>query len=186
MERIEIKHNKKVTALFCALYLLGVIGLGACIAAVTFSYSSVTAALGVGLAITLLVLLSLCALTFMFLTACQIAKLRRDIIFIADERGITDYSRHIVLKPILYSEIKSIEYKGFMETDVEVSDLRHLKIVLKNSREYMRKNNVLQKISFVLGFCHIELHLFGGKCALPELAEKLRQNLNEFNSTVKS
>ena len=59
-------------------------------------------------------------------------------IFIADEFGICDYSRHIVLKLIAYNEIKSIEFKGFYSDDV--SDFRHLQINLKNVAEKLRHN----------------------------------------------
>lgn len=113
-------------------------------------------------------------------------KLHRKIIFIADENGICDYSRHIVLPPITYSEIKAIEYKEFLAADVEASELRHLKIVLKDKRSYMRKLNLLQKISFFLGLNHIEIHLFCGKTKLKDLAIKLKQNLEIYNQISRS
>ena len=181
IEHIEIEHNKKITALFCLLIFIATVGLCAVIALVCVNFSKLSDSIGMGLTICMTILLSLCVLGLFILLINQVAKFRYNIIFIADENGICDYSRHVVLKRIAYSEIKSIEYKEFLSADVEASELRHLKIVLKDNRRYIRKLNFLQKISFFLGLNHIELHLFCGKIKLKDLAIKLKQNLEIYN-----
>ena len=181
IERIEIMHNKKVTVIFSLLLFVAMAGLCACIALIGVNFSGFSDSIGMGFTVAVMVLLSLCVLVFCLLFINQVVKLRHKIIFIADDNGICDFSRHIVLPPIAYDEIKAIEYKEFLAADVEASELRHLKIVLKDKRSYMRKLNVLQKISFFLGLNHIELHLFCGKSKLKDVAVKLKQNLDIYN-----
>lgn len=181
IERIEIGHNKKITAIFSLLLLIAITGVCACIVLVDVNFSRLSDNIGMGLTVGVTVLLSLCILVLSIMFINQVAKFRYKIIFFADENGICDYSRYIVLKPIAYSEIKSIEYKEFLAADVEASELRHLKIVLKDKRRYIRKLNLWQKISFLLGLNHIELHLFCGKTKLKDLAIKLKQNLEIYN-----
>ncbi len=180
-ERIEIIHNKKVTVIFSILSLLVIAGLGTCITLICVNFAGFLDEIGMGMTVIIIVVLSLCTLLFCILFINQVAKLRRNIIFVADENGICDYSRHIALKPIAYSEIRSIEYKEFMDTDNEASEFRHLKIVLKDKHGYMRKLNLMQKISLFFEFSPIELHLFCGKATIKELAEKLKQNLENYN-----
>ncbi len=181
IERIEVVHNKKVTVLFSILLLLAIAGFGACIALTGINFAGLVDQIGMGMTVIITVVLSLCTLAFGILFINQVAKLRRNIIFIADENGICDYSRHIALKPIAYGEIARIEYKEFMDTDNEASELRHLKIVLKDKRGYMRKLNFMQKISLFFEYAPIELHLFCGKAKLKDLAKKLKQNLEKYN-----
>lgn len=182
IERIELEHNKKITALFCLLLLIALAGIGACIALLGVNFEGIFEQIGRAMTAAAIVLLSLCAAVLCVLTVNQAVKLRRNMIFVTDENGICDYSRHIVLKPIEYGEIRSIEYKEFLSDDE--SDFRHLKINLKSNREYMKKLDVLQKISFVLGFCHIELHLFCAKTKVKSLAEKLKTNLEAYNRNI--
>ncbi len=121
-ERIEIIHNKKVTVIFSILSLLVIAGLGTCITLICVNFAGFLDKIGMGMTVIIIVVLSLCTLLFCILFINQVAKLRRNIIFVADENGICDYSRHIALKPIAYSEIRSIEYKEFMDTDNEASE----------------------------------------------------------------
>lgn len=181
-ERVELKHDKKVTAIFCILYFIAVAGLGACIALIGVNFNAVIQSVNFGLTIAIIVLLSVCILILLFFLVNQAAKLRRDVIFIADENGIYDYSRHVVLKPIAYADVQSIEYKEVLSDDI--SDFRHLKINLKDKRAYMKKLNLLQKISFLLEFRHVELHLFSAKVKVKELTEKLNHNLEVYNQSL--
>ncbi len=181
IERIEIMHNKKVTVIFSILALLAIAGFGSCIALIGVNFAGLLVEIGMSMTVIIIVVLSLCALMFCILFINQVAKLRRNIIFIANENGICDYSRCIALKPIAYSEIGSIEYKEFIDKDNEASELRHLKIVLKDKHGYMRKLNLMQKISLFFEYSPIELHLFCGKAKIIDLAEKLKQNLENYN-----
>lgn len=186
IENIKIEHNKKITAVFSSLLFIVMTGICACIALIGVNFSGFSDNIGIVLTIVITVLLSLCAILFCLMFISQVAKLRRKIIFVADENGICDYSRHVVLPPIAYSEIKAIDYKEFLAADVEASELRHLRINLKDKRDYMRKLNFLQKISFFLGLNHIELHIFCGKCKLKDIALKLKQNLEIYNQANNS
>ncbi len=181
IERIEVMHNKKVTVILSILLLLAIAGFCTCIALTGVNFAGLLDEIGMGMTVIIIVVLSLCTLLFCIFFINQLAKLRRNVIFIADENGICDYSRHIVLKPIAYSEIASIEYKEFIDVDNEASELRHLKIVLKDKHGYMRKLNLIQKISLFFEYAPIELHLFCGKAKIKDLAEKLKQNLENYN-----
>ena len=105
IEHIEIAHNKKITAVFSLLLLLTMAGLGACIALIGVNFADISESIGLGLTIAVAVLLSLCIVVLLMLFTNQVTKFRRKIIFVADENGICDYSRHIVLPPVAYSEI---------------------------------------------------------------------------------
>lgn len=181
IERIEVEHNKKITALFSVLKFIFAAILAVCIALICINMTFFTEKIGFALTVAAIVLLSLSLLTVIFLFVNQVIKLKRKIIFIADENGITDYSRHLVLAPIGWNEIKCIEYKGFFSDDL--SDLRHLKICLKDGRAYAEKLNFIQKLSYYVYFKELELHLYSGKIKIKELAEKLEKNLEEFNNT---
>ncbi len=181
IERIEIEHDKKVTVIFSLLYFIAIAGLGTCIALIGVNFAAFADSIGMGITIAMTVLSSVCVLAFFILFINQVAKLRRKFIFTADENGICDYSRHIVLKPIAYSEIRSIEYKEFWSDDATV--FRHLKINLKDKCNYIKRLNFFQKISFFAGSQRIELTLFCGKTKLKPLAEKLKQNLEIYNQT---
>ena len=63
---------------------------------------------------------------------------------------------------------------------------KHIKIVLKNTRDYVRKLNALQKISFFLSLRCIELHLFCSKVKVKDVAEKLKRNLAIYKQTNNS
>lgn len=179
IEHIEIEHNKAITIVLALLILLFTAGLVACVALIGVNFNDFSNEIGRGLVITITILLSLCILECCILFIGQISKIHRKIIFIADENGIYDYTRHIVLKPIYYSEILSIEYKEYLSDDV--SDIRHLKINLKNEIAYMKRLNLLQKISYLLRLRHIELHMFCAKTKIKDLAIKLKQNLEIYN-----
>lgn len=184
IEHIEIEHNKKITVMFSLLLFIIIAGLAVCGALVVINFVVFLNKIGMGMTIILIVVLSLCTILFCVLLLNQVVKLHRKIIFIADENGICDYSRCIVLQPIAYSEIRSIEYKAFLDNDIEASELRHLKITLKDKRTYMRKLNLLQKLSFFFSFNHIELHLFCGKVKVKKLVNKLQHNLEIYNQTT--
>lgn len=179
IERIEIWHKKAITVLISLCDLIVIAGLCACVALIGVKFAEVSKSLGLGLTIAMFVLLSICIIVFCILFINQIVKLRRKVIFVADESGIYDYSRHIVLAPIAYGEIESIEYKEFLSDDA--SDLRHLRINLKDNKEYMKKLNILQKISFLLGLMHLELHLFSADVKITAIADKLKHNLEIYN-----
>lgn len=165
--------------MFCILYLIAIIGLSFCFYLLATNINNIADILGRGAMIFIITVLSLCILLLLIFLISQICKIRRKIIFIADDNGIYDYSRLIVLKPIGYNEIKSIEYKEFLSDDT--SDLRHLKINLKSKKEYIKRLNILQKISLFVMLGHIELHLFCGKTKLKDLAIKLKHNLEIYN-----
>lgn len=84
------------------------------------------------------------------------------------------------MAPIAWSEVKRISYKEFLSDDI--SDLRHLKIELRDPNGYFKKLNILQKLSYLLALKHIEIHLFCGKAKIKELAEKLVKNHRIFLS----
>lgn len=179
IERIEIEHNKKVTVIISVVNFIAIIALCGCISLFWINKNEITASDHSELLIAAAALLSLCVLWLIVLLVNQICKLKRKIIFTADENGIIDHSRYIALAPIAWNEIKSIEYKEFLSDDA--SDFRHLKINLKDSKSYVKKLNFLQKFSFYLGMKHIEIHLFCGKTKVKEIAEKLKNNLGAFN-----
>ena len=182
IERIEVENNKKFTALLAVLDFTAVAVFSACIALIVLNFSALSEDIGFGITAATPVLLSLCAIYFSALFVSRIIKLRRNIIFKADENGICDYSRLIALAPVSYGEIASVEYKGFLSDGV--SGLRHLKINLKDNCGYEKKLNFLQKCAFYLGFKQIELHLFCGKAKLKEIAEILKRNLAEYGKQV--
>lgn len=180
MERIEVEHNKAVTAVFSLLNLIAIAALSGCIALLWVNNVEISGSVGQWIVIVATVLLSICTLWLVVLLICQIKKLGRKVIFIADENGICDYSRHIVLAPIAWNEIKRISYKEFLSDDI--SDLRHLKIELNDPNGYLKKLNILQKLSYLLALKHIEIHLFCGKAKIKEIAEKLVKNHRIFLS----
>lgn len=185
IEHVEIEHNKKITVIFSLLLLFVIAALSVCVALTGVNFVGLSNKIGMGATIIIIAVLSLCIILFCIFFINQVVKLRRNIIFIADENGICDYSRHIALKPIAYSEIADIKYKEFLDVDsdvdVEASELRHLKIILKDKRSYMRKLNLLQKVSLFFEFAPIELHLFCGKIKVKKLAAQLKQNLTIYN-----
>lgn len=180
IKHLEIAHNKKVTVFFSLLCFIVIVAFILLISLILINKSNIAKEIGLSLLILSLVFLSLCTLWFIIIFINQVYKLKRKVIFKVDEEGIYDYSRYIVLAPITWDEIKSIEYKGVLSDDV--SDFSHLKIILKNSHEYSKKLNLLQKISYRLRLNHIEIHLFCGKAKKKEIITILKNNLEIFNS----